>query len=1169
KGLRVSYSNEVASDKTNIIIGIKNSRNIVDKYFNENISYNSETFNEEDSYVLKVDGSLSEKGTIAVLGKNTDSAYYGLATLKMIFNQLEGNEIRNVTFEDFADAKWRGFIEGFYGYPWSHEDRKSLMEFGGEFKMNSYIFAPKDDPYHNLKWRELYPENELAKIRELAEVGNKSKTKFVWAIHPGFNMINWNKYDEELETLLAKLEQLYSVGVRQFGLFMDDISTDQSLADKDKHVKLTTDVANWVKDKGDCYSLVYCPPYYNQAWTGEKGKPYLRALADLPENVEIMWTGVDVCGTANEKEMEWVREYIKRDSYMWLNWPVNGHNSARLMLGKGEVMEPGMHNVSGIVTNPLEYAELSKTAIFAVADYTWNTDEFNDDKSWEDSFKYIAPEVSEEFHIIASHLSDPSPSNRNLVLEESEYLKEDLKVFLDSFNIGGDIKEVGLNLVEEFDKILNAIDVFKSEKNTNIKMKEEIKPWLGSLEYITKSCKSVVKSAIALKEENLNEAWTELSKATSYNEKSKTFTTKKLNYPDVVVESGAKRLIPFATELINKLDSQIYLKMDPEASSRIPMASYNSNELDKMVDGNNETFAYFKVRQKIGDWYGVDLGKVININDIEIIQGRTDTDHDRFHRGILEYSLDGENWTAIGEEREGIVIKENNLNIKGRYIRYRATFEGVPGGKPDLWTSVREITINKGKDKAVPYTNVNGLKDITVSKDGLTTKLEGINNITLNKNEYIGIKLTSIERIAEILCDVTSEDLTLESSINGIEWNKVNNDESLNNARYLRLINNTNNEITFDLNILSIKNNMFEEKNASHNFGSVYSGDIKNIFDKRLESKVWFGAAQSANNYVKLDLGGVIDIETLDLIISDSEKDYFREGNIQISLDGENWETVGGFKGGSREENFPTLKPPYRYKTVENINKKGRYIRLISTKNSNAWLALNEILVNGGKEELVNQNPAFEVKPQGESNASIDFTIDNKLSTFYTPGGNEKEGELLYKISNYTDIGELIILQSPTGISNANVEVRDINGWNTVGSLSESYNSFNLSKFENVLEVKLTWTEEKPIINEIITVKKENESEDNIIIDKIKNLVCKNIDNSKVELSWNKPNNVSGLVGFVIFKDGKVLKEIGAEETAIIVDGLRANTIYGFKVASKYSNGAVSKTTSINIRTSK
>ena len=40
----------------------------------------------------------------------------------------------------------RGVIEGFYGAPWSHEQRLDLIDFLGERGMNTFVYSPKDDP---------------------------------------------------------------------------------------------------------------------------------------------------------------------------------------------------------------------------------------------------------------------------------------------------------------------------------------------------------------------------------------------------------------------------------------------------------------------------------------------------------------------------------------------------------------------------------------------------------------------------------------------------------------------------------------------------------------------------------------------------------------------------------------------------------------------------------------------------------------------------------------------------------------------------------------------------------------------------------------------------------------------------------------------------------------
>ena len=52
----------------------------------------------------------------------------------------------------------RGYIEGFYGNPWTFENRKMMLELLSSYGMNTHDYAPKDDHYHRDKWEELYPE---------------------------------------------------------------------------------------------------------------------------------------------------------------------------------------------------------------------------------------------------------------------------------------------------------------------------------------------------------------------------------------------------------------------------------------------------------------------------------------------------------------------------------------------------------------------------------------------------------------------------------------------------------------------------------------------------------------------------------------------------------------------------------------------------------------------------------------------------------------------------------------------------------------------------------------------------------------------------------------------------------------------------------------------------
>ena len=99
------------------------------------------------------------------------------------------------------------------------------MKWGGYYKLNSYFYAPKNDPKHNAKWRELYTEEELnTLIRPLAEAGNASKCRFVYALHTFmYNPVRFDgNYQADLKAVQDKLAQVIDAGVRQVAILADD-----------------------------------------------------------------------------------------------------------------------------------------------------------------------------------------------------------------------------------------------------------------------------------------------------------------------------------------------------------------------------------------------------------------------------------------------------------------------------------------------------------------------------------------------------------------------------------------------------------------------------------------------------------------------------------------------------------------------------------------------------------------------------------------------------------------------------------------------------------------------------------------------------------------------------------------------------------------------------------
>ena len=84
--------------------------------------------------------AVNEKG-ITITGFDERGAFYGIQTLKQLVESpvSSGNALPFVEINDYPDLPNRGVVEGFYGTPWSHEVRLSLIDFYGKFKMASMV----------------------------------------------------------------------------------------------------------------------------------------------------------------------------------------------------------------------------------------------------------------------------------------------------------------------------------------------------------------------------------------------------------------------------------------------------------------------------------------------------------------------------------------------------------------------------------------------------------------------------------------------------------------------------------------------------------------------------------------------------------------------------------------------------------------------------------------------------------------------------------------------------------------------------------------------------------------------------------------------------------------------------------------------------------------------
>jgi len=362
----------------------------------------------------------STKNKILVIGRDAAGTYYGTRTLITL---LDSSQLFIGEIIDYPDVPARGVVEGFYGTPWDFENRMRQLDFYGANKLNTYIYGPKDDPYHSSpNWRKSYPENEAKKIKKLVSRAALNHVDFVWAIHPGKD-IQWNT--EDRNALLQKFEWMYDLGVRSFAVFFDDISGTGT--DPNQQAELLNYLnEEFIKANKGVKPLIMCPTEYNKSWA-KPDSGYLETLGEkLDPSVRIMWTGNRVVSDIDKATMAWINTKIKRKAFIWWNFPVSDYVRNHLLLGPvyGNKKTIG-DNLSGFVSNPMEHAEASKIAIYGVADYSWNMKQYNPDKNWKNALKNIMPKSYKALEVFASHNSDLGKNGHGYRRKESENFAPD------------------------------------------------------------------------------------------------------------------------------------------------------------------------------------------------------------------------------------------------------------------------------------------------------------------------------------------------------------------------------------------------------------------------------------------------------------------------------------------------------------------------------------------------------------------------------------------------------------------------------------------------------------------------------------------------------------------------------------------------------------------------
>jgi hyaluronoglucosaminidase len=344
--------------------------------------------------------SRSANGVVATIGIALDhSLRYALNHL-LKFALGKEQEISVDLGPDFAV---RGVVEGFYGKPWTHEQRLRGLKNFGDFNMNTYFLAPKDVPWQRFNWRQPFESEFLSSTQELIEVGRLNAIDIVTCVSPGLSV----KYSDEkdVDAVITRYKQLFDLGARHFGLLWDDIAwelqhqedIDTYLSTAAAHADFTNRVWAKLLALDPKVALTVCPMHYS----GRGNEPYLHEVGRaLHSRINLMWTGRSIISEYLDISDAVIFERTTlRPPMYWDNFPVNdGGLQKNLYIGPVRGREVGLHKYSaGLVSNPMLQFEMSQIPLFTIGEYLWNSASYNPDVSWEKALVHLIVDEKDRF----------------------------------------------------------------------------------------------------------------------------------------------------------------------------------------------------------------------------------------------------------------------------------------------------------------------------------------------------------------------------------------------------------------------------------------------------------------------------------------------------------------------------------------------------------------------------------------------------------------------------------------------------------------------------------------------------------------------------------------------------------------------------------------------------
>ena len=257
-----------------------------------------------------------------------------------------------------------GYIEGYYGKLLNWNDRCKIIEKLKSNGMSTYLYAPKEDIYHRLRWRELYPQIIINSFTSFIEFSKIKKVKVVVGIAPGLdfdygdpNKELINKNISDLKSLEKKCLQIISFGVNNIALMFDDIDISKhfDVTKQNDEGLLHAKIANHLKKKFKI-NIFVVPRIYSDELI-PTNKYYLNIFFEtLNNDIKVFYCGTDI--VARNLSLRNFKKFEKYNNkiIVWDNFYANDYCPKKIFLGKlskRTITSNIMLNLTGMIETDL------------------------------------------------------------------------------------------------------------------------------------------------------------------------------------------------------------------------------------------------------------------------------------------------------------------------------------------------------------------------------------------------------------------------------------------------------------------------------------------------------------------------------------------------------------------------------------------------------------------------------------------------------------------------------------------------------------------------------------------------------------------------------------------------------------------------------------------------